>query len=145
MVITENVINVIKMNYHQITAEALKDTEDYKIADLTDQGVVEYLLQRMKAHKLLLSEMYAETCRLYDLKRDEMDREFIEKYREHRKNLSQRDSEVEAKYEILEYKEEKRNLKCSKDKSKAMIEGLTDIIISLSQARKYNLTEVRYG
>jgi hypothetical protein len=133
------------MNYKKITQEAIDDTEIYKTADLTDLALVESLLQRFKAHKLLLCEMYAEVARLYDEKRDLMDKEFVEKYREHRKTMSQRDSEIEAKFNTIKHRKEKRNLKCSRDKSLAMLKAIDDVIISLATSRKYNLNEERYG
>lgn len=133
------------MNYHEITSQALEDIEKFKSADLTDLTLVESLIQRFRAHKALLNEMLTEANRLYMQAKDELEYHKAEKYKEARKEMSQIDSTYEAKFATIELAEQKSNLKCSRDKSKALIEDISDVVMELCVRRKQLNEEKTYG
>ena len=129
----------------QQVKEALADIEEFKTMDMFDQALVEKMIQRFKAHKAIIRELAHEANALYTKAKEEVDVIYINKYREYRKTMTQKDSEVEAKFETLKAREAKIKWQAQRDKARAMCDDIEDIVISLQVARKYNFTQIKYG
>jgi len=107
--------------------------------------LIESLIQKFRSHKALLNEMLTEANRLYMQARDTLEYTKAEKYKESRKTMSQIDSTYESKFLTIELAEKKSSLRCSRDKSKALIEDISDINMELCVRRKQLNNELQFN
>lgn len=124
---------------------ALVDIETFKTMDMFDQAMVEGMIQKLKAHKAILREIYHSACTKYMEMKDEIERVYIDNYRSYRGKMSQKDAEMEAKFDTLKQREEKTVWQGQKDKCKALVEDIEDCIIELQIAKRDNFNQIKHG
>lgn len=97
------------------------------------------------ANKAVLNQIYADACGFVIDQKRELDNLRDAKYIEYRQDKSQKDSEIQAKFETKELAKELDEYKVKRNKSGKMLEDVKDVIIEIAIILRDKENQVKYN
>lgn len=135
-----------KETYNQTIWEAIELLAQYKEMIQNDDL---YGLFKIKAllvaNKAVLNQIYADACGFVIDQKRELDNLRDAKYIEYRQDKSQKDSEIQAKFETKELAKELDEYKVKRNKSGKMLEDVKDVIIEIAIILRDKENQVKYN
>ena len=126
------------MDYKSLYSETIIETNlilsDYKASIINGEiGHLDSLKARLVANKAILRQIYHDGHAYYLQAKDDFEMFKAVSYKKHRSNgMNTLDATNEAKFESIPSSRNMHDLRCKTDKTKALVDDVTDVIINMS-------------
>lgn len=97
------------------------------------------------ANKAVLNQIYADACGFVIDQKRELENAKDAKYLEYRQDKSQKDAEIQAKFETKELAKELDEYKVKRNKAGKMLEDVKDVIIEIAIILRDKENQVKYN